>query len=388
MKRFLLALLLALVPTVATAQLGVPPNTFIEGENIIDDLNENFTTAYSNALNRTTGVMTGTLTSQALIPASTNTYDLGTSLVKYRDLFLSRNLDVAGTFAVTGTISDPDTPVTIGDQMQITSTTSAQLQVRYDSSNYVETSVSSAGAVTINAVGASAGFSFSDPLSVSLAAITNITNNVIFTGTPRINNAGSHLVMSETDGSANSKIWRFDADGDSFRLRVVDDTETVIVNVFSIARSGTTVGDFNILASQTLLPAGSITTPALGFTANDKAGLYSTSGGIVLSAQDTAAGAGDDAGVFVTATTSGGEINLSTGNGVSSNTIYRLLSSRLDLTNGNPFIQLGRVAFASLPTPSDSGGGMIYCTDCTAAACSTPGTGALAVRKNGAWVCY
>jgi hypothetical protein len=44
----------------------------------------------------------------------------------------------------------------------ITSTTGPQFTVAYDGSNKVEVSVSSAGAVTLNASGASAGFSFSD----------------------------------------------------------------------------------------------------------------------------------------------------------------------------------------------------------------------------------
>jgi len=50
-------------------------------------------------------------------------------------------------------------------KLQITST-AEQLRVRYDSSNHVAFTVSSAGLVTINATGASAGFTFSDDVSV------------------------------------------------------------------------------------------------------------------------------------------------------------------------------------------------------------------------------
>jgi hypothetical protein len=83
-KRFLLlALMLLTLAGTAEAQLGTVPNTFIEGVNIIDDLNENFSIAYSTALNRTGGTMTGTLTSQGLVPATTATYDFGSGNVHY-----------------------------------------------------------------------------------------------------------------------------------------------------------------------------------------------------------------------------------------------------------------------------------------------------------------
>lgn len=47
-------------------------------------------------------------------------------------------------------------------QVTITSTTAPQLTVAYDGSNHLQVSVSSAGAVTLNATGASAGFTFAD----------------------------------------------------------------------------------------------------------------------------------------------------------------------------------------------------------------------------------
>lgn len=43
---------------------------------------------------------------------------------------------------------------------------------------------------------------------------------------------------------------------------------------------------------------------------------------------------------------------------------------------------------ANLPTPVNGDGGMVYCSDCTIASpCASGGTGALAKRLNGAWVC-
>jgi hypothetical protein len=47
--------------------------------------------------------------------------------------------------------------------------TTEQLRLGYDSSNYLSTTVSSAGAVTFDAVGASSGFTFSDAITLSVA---------------------------------------------------------------------------------------------------------------------------------------------------------------------------------------------------------------------------
>lgn len=101
MKGFLQGLVAATVlfvaATAVTAQITVP-NTFTPGTTISSTtMNANFTELGTKSLNRTGGTMTGTLTAQQVTPASTATYDLGTSLVKFRDAFLSRNLSVGGT---------------------------------------------------------------------------------------------------------------------------------------------------------------------------------------------------------------------------------------------------------------------------------------------------
>ena len=55
---------------------------------------------------------------------------------------------------------------TIPTPVIITSTSATQFQVKYDGSNHVTVAVSSAGAVTLNATGASASFLFSDSMAV------------------------------------------------------------------------------------------------------------------------------------------------------------------------------------------------------------------------------
>lgn len=60
--------------------------------------------------------------------------------------------------------------------------TTEQLRLGYDASNYASTTVSSAGLVTLNAVGASAGFAFSDPVTATAQpAIGALANNDVMT---------------------------------------------------------------------------------------------------------------------------------------------------------------------------------------------------------------
>lgn len=104
MKKLLLAFafLLAL-PSTALAQLGSVPFTFSPGTTILSaEVNSNFSTVYTNALNRTGGTMTGTLTAQSILAAANNTYDIGATGTKFRDGFFAGTL-TAGTFTGSGT---------------------------------------------------------------------------------------------------------------------------------------------------------------------------------------------------------------------------------------------------------------------------------------------
>jgi hypothetical protein len=427
-KRFLLlALMLLTLAGTAEAQLGTVPNTFIEGVNIIDDLNENFSIAYSTALNRTGGTMTGTLTSQGLVPATTATYDFGSALVKYRDGWFSRNLDVAGTFTISGAVSDSDSALQINDQLQVTSTTVAQLQVRYDSSNYLEASVSSAGAVTLNAVGASAGFVLSDPLTVSTATITSIANGIIFTGTPRISNIGAHLSIVESDAAADAGKWRIDADAGGFRLRTTNDAESVTNTVFVVSRSGATIGTFSLASTALVGQIGSTAAPFYTFVSDEDTGIFqSAANRIDFSTGGTRRWIMETTGDFLPGVSGTYNIgsaalpinqifvdsNVYAGAGLGvpvigstsyglglTGTSVQLLSSGSEMlsvsgTGGSinaavtasAPIYLYSVAFASFQAFGN--GAVIYCTDCTVASpCAGGGTGAVAKRINSTWVC-
>jgi hypothetical protein len=90
---------------VVSAQINVP-FTFTAGTIIDpDQMNTNFSTLGNAALNRSGGAMTGLLTTQHLVPATTNTYDIGTSPLQYRNLTLAGNISAGGVIASTGAIT-------------------------------------------------------------------------------------------------------------------------------------------------------------------------------------------------------------------------------------------------------------------------------------------
>ncbi len=124
MRKFLLILTLLAGATPAYAQLGSVPYAFSSGTAISSSqVNANFSTAYSTALNRTGGTMTGSLTTLSLLPTTTATYDLGVTGTRYRDAWLSRDLAVGRNLAVigsyTGTGQLADTVSTSGDYVGV-----------------------------------------------------------------------------------------------------------------------------------------------------------------------------------------------------------------------------------------------------------------------------
>lgn len=84
----------------ARAQVSGPPNVFTSGSVANpDDVNLNFATIYSAALNRTGGTMSGTLNTVAVLPVTTNTYDIGSSSDFLRTLYAQTSLVLGQTTA-------------------------------------------------------------------------------------------------------------------------------------------------------------------------------------------------------------------------------------------------------------------------------------------------
>lgn len=102
LKRLLITLSCVLgLSTPALAQLGSVPFTFSPGTTMRSaDVNANFSQAYSTACLRSACVLTGTITTRSLLPASTAAYDIGVTGTRYRDGFFSRNVGIAGTATI------------------------------------------------------------------------------------------------------------------------------------------------------------------------------------------------------------------------------------------------------------------------------------------------
>jgi hypothetical protein len=383
MIKRVLALLFVLglfLPAPARAQLGTVPHSFTTGINDIDDLNENFSTAYANALNRTGGTMTGQLTAQAIVPASTATYDIGSSLTKFRDLFLSRNLDVSGDFTLAGSLSDSNSAVTIADQLITTTTTLPQLQLRYDGSNYLGVSISSAGAVTFDATGASAGVTFADAVTVSgtlnaatLGASTTAAGAWSFTSSGNaitIESVNPIMRWSETGVTANNGLWRMYTDVEDFYFQTLNDSGAGEINIFKVSRTGTAVDSFTISAPLITTgvitpPTGSASAPTYAFTGDTNTGMYSQSANEISFSTDGTRRFNIDS------TTTSVDGNLSVAGSAS-------VGTRVAITT---------TFFANL-SGVESNGGIRYCSDCTIAnPCAGGGTGAFAKRLNNVWVC-
>ena len=106
MRKRLLAWLTAglLWPAAALAQI-TPTYTFTSGTVISSaQVNANFA-LLANALNRTGGTMTGTLTSVTIVPTSTGTYDIGSSSVKYRNAYFSSTVTTDALSATSATLT-------------------------------------------------------------------------------------------------------------------------------------------------------------------------------------------------------------------------------------------------------------------------------------------
>ena len=128
-----------------------------------------------------------------LLPDVTNTRDIGGSSNYFNNGYIT-TLHTGGV--VSSGASTFNAPVTI------TSATSPQFTVKYDNSNYATTAVSSAGAVTFDAVGASASFTFSKSLTANVfnssgVALTGGTiDNIAIGGTTRAAGAFTSLAAN------------------------------------------------------------------------------------------------------------------------------------------------------------------------------------------------
>ena len=173
MKNLILALLL-LLPTTVFGQVngGSAPYTFSPNTTILSsEVNTNFGTIFSDALNRTGGTMTGTLNTRSILPVADNTYDLGSSSFRYRNVY------VVGAIAAGGSGS-------FSDAVTITTVNNPQFSFKYDNSNYGTLYASGVGGLTFDAQGTNPSFTFNDPLF--FASTINVTGATTLGGQLKI----------------------------------------------------------------------------------------------------------------------------------------------------------------------------------------------------------
>lgn len=89
-RRSLLIVVLACLPLRAAAQGITIPNTFVNGTSAdATAVNANFAALANNALNRTGGTMTGTLTTVGVLPTADNVSDLGAVGTRYANAYVA-----------------------------------------------------------------------------------------------------------------------------------------------------------------------------------------------------------------------------------------------------------------------------------------------------------
>jgi hypothetical protein len=208
MRRYLLSLLLVLgFALPASAQLGSVPFVFTSGTVISSsEVNQNFSTIYSNALNRTGGTMTGTFNARDILAVTDNTYDIGSAAFAFQDGFFdgvmtmatavvsstgASALDVAGGInAGSGNVGIVDTT---GKIPAISSTYFASL------SGANLTSIPET-AITDGSLLARVGSSETISSSWTFAAQTIINNNVALVTK---NSGGTTVNLANIDNSNN-----------------------------------------------------------------------------------------------------------------------------------------------------------------------------------------
>ncbi len=232
MKKLLTSLLLLVgLATPAYAQLGSVPYTFSPGTTISSSqFNQMFSEIYSNALRRTGGIMTGSLTTVGVLPTADNVSDIGSAALSYNDAWFDGTVTVNTLTATTinGAFSGG-----INSTQRITATlTTEQIRAAYDGSNYYSITVASNGATTFNATGAGAAFTFSDAAEFTLG----------LTERGRTVKVGewANQTYSAGDYTASSVTWGVDSgDVTTNRYSVIGKTVTWQLVIHSTDVGGT-----------------------------------------------------------------------------------------------------------------------------------------------------
>ena len=198
--------------------------------------------------------------------------------------------------------------------------------------------------------------------ALQLAGTAQIAGNVSMLST------APQIIVNESDGGADQKYYRFLADANAFSLQLLTDAFGSPANVFSVTRSGA-------------VPSAVTFTPPLSVTRVGVAESASDASPAIDDVSDT------DTGVTFDATTMSFIRNSSRFYQYTYATGVHELSGAVRALGSSPW-RLASVNQATLAGIAAANGDLIYCTDCTIAnPCAGGGSGALAKRINGAWIC-
>jgi len=176
--------ILTLQPFAAEAQITVPYGAFAAGQTIYSaEVNANFA-MFGDALNRTGGTMTGSLTSQNILPDADNTRDLGSAALSFNDAWFDGTVTMATlsltTLTCTGCV----------DATQLASTT------------VTAAAYGSASAVGTFTVDADGRLTTAATTNIAIAATQVTSGNYVATVT-----AGSGIAVGTGTGTASTPAF-------------------------------------------------------------------------------------------------------------------------------------------------------------------------------------
>jgi len=295
MRKLLLALALVLACAPRAAAQITPTYSFVAGTVINpDEVNANFA-LLGNALNRTGGTMTGTLTTLDLLPDGDGTRDLAATGTRYRDLWLGRNATIGGTLSVTGVTA-------FGSTLTVTGATSLSSTLGVTGATSLNSTLAVTGAATLSGGLSVTGTATATTFSGSGASLTSIPETAITDGTLLARVAGTEtisggwtfsttptvtaaLTMShatapqiwllENDQAVGSKVWSIFANGANLSIGINNGDDTLAVSDTEVMfdRFGNAILDGSVYESSRGFAMGATQTRSFS------AGNYTGSGG-------------------------------------------------------------------------------------------------------------
>jgi hypothetical protein len=198
---------------IGKAQITVPFASFT-ADTIIEpsEVNANFA-KFGDALNRTGGTMTGTLTARDITPDANGTRDLGVTGTRWKDGWFGGTV-TAATFS--------------GSGASLTALPAGQLTGALPA-------ISGASLTDLAEANITDG-----ALLARVGGTETIAGTWTFTALPKITAASAGIIFNQTGGTSGARNWQFYANGDQLQLITGSDAEAFGSNVLVVTRSGTT----------------------------------------------------------------------------------------------------------------------------------------------------